>query len=231
MWSFAPVFRRWNGVNVISNTGVKKARSSETIIVDYGTGNLSSVKRCLDRLGANSIVSFRPEDIGRADKIILPGVGHFARAMETLLEGGFVDALNEAVLEKGKPVLGICLGMELMANKSEEGNAAGLGWIDAELIKFDLPKNSGFKVPHMGWNQVRTIKSSPLFDGVDGNTEFYFAHSYYLKLNDSSDLLTETDYGISFPSAIAKKNIFGVQYHPEKSHEAGALILRNFVEM
>ena len=213
------------------NSSAKKGRPAETVIVDYGTGNLYSVKRALDRLGADSTISLSPDHIRKADKIILPGVGHFGRAMEALSERNFVDALNEAVIVKERPVLGICLGMELMANRSEEGNAAGLGWIDAELIRFDLPKNSGFKVPHMGWNQVRARKASPLFDAVEFDAEFYFAHSYHLKLNDLSDLLTETDYGITFPSAIARKNVFGVQYHPEKSHDAGARILRNFIDM
>jgi imidazole glycerol-phosphate synthase subunit HisH len=211
--------------------GTEKGLLSHTVIVDYGTGNLQSVKRALDRFGAKTVISIEPGDIKKADKIILPGVGHFGRAMEALLERDLVEALNEAVMAKGKPVLGICLGMELMARKSEEGNAAGLGWIDAELVRFDLPKNSGFKVPHMGWNQVRTRRSCPLFDAVNNEAEFYFAHSYHLKLNDESDLLSETDYGITFPSAIAKGNVFGVQYHPEKSHGAGAQILRNFVEM
>jgi imidazole glycerol-phosphate synthase subunit HisH len=205
--------------------------SFRTVIVDYGTGNLTSVKRALDRIRAPVVISSRPDDIKNADKIILPGVGHFDRAMHTLKDLGLVDALNEAVLAKGKPILGICLGMEIMAKTSEEGNLPGLGWFDAELIRFDITDHARFKVPHMGWNQIRVTKPSVLFAEVCEEAEFYFAHSYHLKLNDRLDLLNETDYGIRFPSAIERENIFGVQYHPEKSHDAGARLLKNFVEM
>lgn len=201
------------------------------MILDYGTGNLNSVKRMLNRIGAWSEASSSPEDIARADKIIMPGVGHFGRAMANLRERGLLDRLNEAVLSKRKPILGICLGMELMAKTSEEGNAAGLGWLDAETVRFDFAPGTRNKIPHMGWNQMAVTKDSRLMAGVDGTAEFYFAHSYRLRLNDPSDMLSETEYGVSFPSAIEKNNIFGVQYHPEKSHDAGARILKNFVEM
>lgn len=185
----------------------------------------------LNRIGVRSSVSSTLHDIAEADKIVMPGVGHFGKAMESLAEHGLIDALNEAVLIKQKPVLGICLGMELMANTSEEGNARGLGWLDAEAVRFDPEFSSRLKVPHMGWNSVSFKKESRLMAGIDESAEFYFAHSYYLALKDGSDLLSETDYGIAFPSAIEKGNIFGVQYHPEKSHDAGARLLKNFVEM
>ena len=201
--------------------------SQRCIIVDYGTGNLNSIKRTLDRVSVESEISSSIEDIRAADKIIFPGVGHFGNAMSNLHAAGLIDILNEVVLEKRTPILGICLGMELMAKRGDEGNVAGLGWIDAEAVLFDIQE----KVPHMGWNQIAAKKVSALIEGIDENSEFYFAHSYHLRLNDPADILTETQYGIAFPSAIGKGNIFGVQFHPEKSHDAGARLLKNFADM
>src|SRR5688572_23686790 len=205
--------------------------SSKIVIVEYGTGNLNSVKRTLDRLRATSIVSSCAEDIANADKIILPGVGHFGRAMSKLRELGFIDVLNEAVLDRQKPILGICLGVELMAKTSEEGDTPGLGWLDAETVRFNISDKSRYKVPHMGWNQISIKKSSRLMTGVSELSEFYFAHSYHLRLSDRSDLLNETEYETSFPSAVEKDNVFGVQYHPEKSHDTGFQVMKNFIEM
>ena len=211
---------------------LKVSSSARIIIVDYRTGNTNSIKRTLDRLGSLSIISSDLKDFTQADKIILPGVGHFAKAMANLKELGLVDALNEAVLIKRKAVLGICLGMELMARTSEEGDTPGLQWLDAEAVRFNISVSGGrHKVPHMGWNGIDLKKTSALMKGVADQSEFYFAHSYHLKINDRSDLLSETEYGISFPSAAERKNIFGVQYHPEKSHRSGTQILKNFIDM
>jgi glutamine amidotransferase len=207
----------------------KILNSQRCIIIDYGTGNLNSIKRTLDRVLVRSEIVSSAEDIRSADKIILPGVGHFGNAMSALKELGLIDALNEAVLEKQTPILGICLGLELMAKSGEEGNVAGLGWLDAEAVRFDIKDDH--KVPHMGWNKIAAKKESPLIEGVGGDSEFYFAHSYHLRLKDPSDELTETHYGIAFPSAIQRGNIFGVQFHPEKSHDAGARLLKNFADM
>jgi imidazole glycerol-phosphate synthase subunit HisH len=201
------------------------------IIVDYGTGNLNSVKRSLDILGVSSIVSSDPKDIANAEKIILPGVGHFGKAMSNLKRLNLLDPLHQAVLVKRKPILGICLGMELMAEKSEEGNASGLGWFEGEIIQFNISDKKRYKVPHMGWNQIYIKKSSSLMKNVPEFSEFYFVHSYHLKIKNQSDLLNETEYEITFPSAIEKDNIFGVQYHPEKSHDAGLQLLKNFIEL
>ena len=205
--------------------------SARIVIVDYRTGNLNSIKRTLNRIGSLPIISSKIEDLKHADKIILPGVGHFARAMANLNELGLRDALNEAVLIRGKAVLGICLGMELMAMTSEEGDMLGFGWLDAEAVRFKISAGAGPKVPHMGWNRIEIRKESVLMKGVEDQSEFYFAHSYYLNINDRSDLLNETKYGVPFASAVERNNIFGVQYHPEKSHRAGAQVLKNFVEM
>ncbi|MEO6656237.1 MAG: imidazole glycerol phosphate synthase subunit HisH [Pyrinomonadaceae bacterium] len=205
--------------------------SSKVVIVDYGTGNLNSVKRSMDRMRVNAVVSSNHRDIVNSDKIILPGVGHFGRAMFNLKELNLLEALNEAVLEKQKLILGICLGMELMAKRSEEGDAEGLGWFNAENIAFNISDKNLYKVPHMGWNNITIKKNSRLMKNIGELAEFYFVHSYHLKINDESDLLNETNYEVNFPSAIEKGNIFGVQYHPEKSHDAGEQLLKNFIEM
>ena len=204
---------------------------SKIVIVDYGTGNLNSVRRSLDRLRAGSIISSNPNDISSADKIILPGVGHFGNAMSNLRELNLLDALHEAVLVKQKPILGICLGMELMAQNSEEGNTSGLGWFDAEVVRFNISDKRRYKIPQMGWNNIRIKKNSLLMKSMSEVSEFYFVHSYHLKTNDQSDILNETEYESIYTSAIEKDNIFGVQYHPEKSHDAGDQLIRNFVEM
>lgn len=203
---------------------------SDIVIVDYGMGNLFSVKKKIERIIGNVIVTSNSDEILHASKIILPGVGHFSKAMSNLKNLGLVDALNKAVLEKGTPVMGICLGMQIMAKQSEEGDAAGLGWFNAEVVKFDVDDKLKYKVPHTGWNQITNKKESRLCKGIENGTEFYFVHSYHIRLNDESDALHETEYESNFVSAIEKKNIVGVQYHPEKSHELGERMLRNFID-
>ena len=200
-------------------------------IIDYGMGNLKSVKRKMDRIGVESIITSDPEEIKRSDKIILPGVGHFAKAVSEIKSRGLWDLLSDQVLVKKKPVLGICLGMQLMSKHSEEGNSKGLGWIDADVVRFKVSDTKKFKVPHMGWNTLDLMKESPLFENINLNSEFYFVHSYYVHCNESNDILTETSYDNSFTSSFQKENIFGVQFHPEKSHDAGERLLRNFVKL
>ena len=151
--------------------------------------------------------------------------------MTNLKELGLLDALNEAVLVKRKAVLGICLGMELMALTSEEGDIPGLQWLNANAVRFQVSVTPRHKVPHMGWNRIHLKKVSALMKGVDDLSEFYFAHSYHLEINDGSDLTSETEYGVSFPSTVERNNIFGVQYHPEKSHRTGIQVLKNFIDM
>lgn len=205
--------------------------SSKIVIVNYGMGNLNSVKRTMDRLRVDSIVSSEPKDVADADKIILPGVGHFGKAMDNIKKLGLLDVMNEAVLGERKPILGICLGMQLLAKKSEEGDSEGLGWIDAEVVKFDVSDKLKYKIPHMGWNQVSIKKTSPLMENIAEMAEFYFVHSYHVKIENAADVLNETEFDYVFPSAVERDNIFGVQYHPEKSHDAGAQLLRNFIEL
>lgn len=204
---------------------------NKVVIIDYGMGNLNSVKKAMDRLKINSIISSNPKYIDDSDKIILPGVGHFAKAMSNLKELELLDCLHEAVMINKKPILGICLGMQLLAKHSEEGDAEGLGWFDAEIIRFRVSDRLKYKIPQMGWNQISIKKESPLMNGISDLSEFYFVHSYHFKTNNLSDVLNETEYEYFYPSAVEKDNIFGVQYHPEKSHEVGAKLLKNFIDL
>lgn len=205
--------------------------SAKITIIDYGMGNLNSVKKAINRLRVESVVSSEPKVVRESEKIILPGVGHFGKAMENLAKMNLLEPLHEAVLEKKKPILGICLGMQLLAKTSEEGDAEGLGWLEAKVVRFDVSDKLKFKVPHMGWNQIRFNKQSALTENIADNSEFYFVHSYHIKLETRADSLSETDFDYSFSSAVEKENIFGVQFHPEKSHDAGAQMLKNFVEL
>ena len=200
-------------------------------IVDYGMGNLHSVKKKLDRLKTTSSITSNPRDIIKADKIILVGVGHFAKAMKNIKELALLDALNEVAIIKKKPVLGICLGMQLMAKDSEEGKTEGLGWLDANVRKMQVDDTLKFKIPHTGWNKIIQSKKSHLMKGIPESSEFYFVHSYYLKPNETSNTLNETEYCFKFTSAIEKDNVFGVQYHPEKSHDVGEALLKNFISL
>jgi len=205
--------------------------ASQILILDYNCGNIQSVLKKVERLGFSAHVASDASSIANADKIILPGVGHFGNAMEQLRSLNLIDALNEAVLVKKTPILGICLGMQLMAERSEEGNSTGLGWVKGEVVRFNIADKLHFKVPHMGWNSVRIAKSSVLMNDLDQDSLFYFVHSYYFKTEDPSLILNETIYDIPFVSAFEQDNIFGVQYHPEKSHQTGELLIKNFLTL
>jgi len=205
--------------------------AARVIIVDYMSGNLHSIRRCLQRIKTEPVISADPSEIDGADKLILPGVGHFGQAIAALHFLNLFDALNKAVLVKQVPILGICLGMEVMGRTSEEGNAAGLGWFDASVVRFDIANKFKFKVPQIGWNSVTQKKESRLMRGVPDDSEFYFAHSYYLDLENRSEIVGQTVYERKYPSAVERENIFGVQYHPEKSYDVGTQVLKNFVEM
>ena len=201
------------------------------VIIDFGMGNLNSVKKVMLRINQEVLITSRPEDITKADKIILPGIGHFTKAMEILEQHQLIEPLNEAVLIKKKPILGICLGMQLMAKSSSEGNTRGLGWMDGEVVKFDVSNPIKTKIPHMGWNQISQVRESRLMKDIPDLSEFYFVHSYHWKTDNLQDIINETDYDYIFPSAIEKENIFGVQYHPEKSHDYGEQLLKNFATL
>ena len=204
---------------------------NKIIIVDYGMGNLRSVQKKFDHIGAEAAISSDPKEIRHASKLILPGVGHFANGVNKLIELGIWDTLNKAVLIDQKQILGICLGMQLMAGYSEEGSAKGLGWFDAEVIRFRIENKIKYKVPHMAWNSATIRKESLLFENIPNNTMFYFVHSYHMRCNEEKDVLCTTEYEYEFASAIQKGNIYGTQFHPEKSHDWGEQLLANFVKL
>ncbi len=202
-----------------------------TIILDYNAGNIQSVRRKLERVGSSVTVTNDPSLVLKADKIIMPGVGHFGNAMDQLKNLNLIDALNEAVLVRKAPILGICLGMQLMAKHSEEGNCNGLAWVNGFIKRFQVTDTLNYKVPHMGWNTVHITKKSKLMDGIDENAAFYFVHSFHFETEENDLILNETNYDYNFVSAFEKENIFGVQYHPEKSHETGERLMRNFISL
>jgi len=200
------------------------------VIVDYGMGNLGSISNMLKKIGSKAEVTSDKQVIGNAQKLILPGVGAFDNAITNLRTLDLIEILNRKVLEEKIPILGICLGIQLFTKRSDEGILPGLSWVDAETVSFakyvDTKKN---KVPHMSWNSVRVEKENPLIDSREGGNRYYFVHSYFVRCSNPLDILSTTNYGIDFVSAIQKNNIFGVQFHPEKSHNYGMKLLRNFV--
>jgi imidazole glycerol-phosphate synthase subunit HisH len=200
-------------------------------IIDYSSGNLHSVYKKLSQLKAHPFIAISPSEILSADKIVIPGVGHFGKAIDNLKISGVYDALNEAAVVKKIPVLGICLGMQLMAEKSEEGNATGFGWIKGIVIRFRIDNSDRLKIPQTGWNTLNIKKESKLLKDLTGNEEFYFLHSYHMEVTDRTDILASTDFGYEYVSAIERENFFGAQFHPEKSHGAGSKILKNFIEL
>jgi imidazole glycerol-phosphate synthase subunit HisH len=200
---------------------------NKIVIIDYGMGNLRSVQKALNRINIDAFITSDIEKIISADKLILPGVGQFKNAMKKLNDLGLIDVLNRKVIEEKTPVLGICLGMQLFTNHSEEGDCNGLGYVNATTIKFRIEK-SNYKIPHIGWNSVSFIKDCLFDDEIYSKESFYFVHSYHVRCNDESDIIGTTDYGYIFTSAIRKNNIIGVQFHPEKSFSAGLSLLKKF---
>jgi len=205
--------------------------SNKIVIVDYGMGNLHSVYYKLGKLCQDVIVSSSKEDILSASKIILPGVGHFAAGMKNIIERDLKSALNYKALEEKVPILGICLGMQLLTKHSEEGDVEGLGWIAAKTKLFDKRKLNGLKIPHMGWNTLEKNDDNAIMTGVTIEDMFYFVHSYFVECEQKENVLCSTEYGIRFHSGISEGNIFGFQFHPEKSHDSGIKLLKNFVNL
>lgn len=203
------------------------------VIIDYGVGNLRSVYNKLKRIGHPAEITSDPALISKADKLILPGVGHFRNGMNKLKDYGLLELLNRRVLTEKIPIFGICLGVQLFTKRSEEGDCEGLGWIDAETVRFVIPEadRTKFKVPHIGWNSVKIVKDSALFKNVDPSELFYFVHSYHLKCNNHAVELGTSNYEYEFVSCIEQGNIFGTQFHPEKSQDAGVQLFENFAKL
>lgn len=197
-------------------------------IVDYKMGNLRSVEKTCKSVGANVILTSDPEKIASATKLILPGVGHFGEAMKQLHQLNLYNTLNSAVLERKVPIMGICLGMQLMAASSEEGSCEGLGWFDAQVVRFKIKDTLRYKVPNTGWNSANIEKEHTIFEGIE-TPEFYFVHAYHMVCNRNEDVLCSTHYESDFTSAVSKENLVGFQFHPEKSHDAGKSLFRNFM--
>jgi glutamine amidotransferase len=199
------------------------------IVIDYGMGNLGSVQNMLKKVGTKSLISSDLEVIRTADKLILPGVGAFDNGMQNLLDRGLVGLLTDRVKVESVPILGICLGAQLLTLRSEEGSLPGLGWIAAETVRFKFPAgNNHFKVPHMGWNEIKVTRENPLLSGFEETPRFYFVHSYHIRCSSEDDVLATSFHGIEFSAAIGHKNIMGTQFHPEKSHKFGLKVLANF---
>ncbi len=200
-------------------------------IIDYQVGNLSSIRNMLKKAGVESRITGDTEAIASAEKLILPGVGSFDYGMEKLRSASFFDILNQRVLADQVPILGICLGVQLFTESSEEGQSPGLGWIKGKTVRFRQQEMSAkLKVPHMGWNEVHTRKESPLFRDMYEEPRFYFVHTYHLEVADKSDELVEATYGYPFTAGVEFENIVGVQFHPEKSHKFGMRLLENFAQ-
>ena len=200
-------------------------------IINFNSGNLYSIKKSIKDLRHEAFICYDSNELKKCDKIILPGVGSFNQAMKYLLKFGFVDAMNELVCKKGLDILGICLGMQLFCKSSNELNyTEGLSFVDGDV--FEL-KNLGceLKLPHIGWNNVQFQKDSKIFNGIENNSDFYFVHNFAVKCSDEKSVLATTNYDVDFVSAFQKDNIYGVQFHPEKSSSSGLKIIQNFLEI
>ena len=199
-------------------------------IVNYGLGNSGSIQNMLKKIGVSSVISSDYQVIEQATKLILPGVGAFDSGMNKLNEFGLVDLLNKKVLEENTPVLGVCLGVQLMTRSSEEGKLPGLGWFDAKTVKFNFSDIPGkYPLPNMGWLEVKQQKDSPLFEDLTVNSRFYFVHSYHLLAENNIDVNLTASYGYEYAVGLEKNKILGVQFHPEKSHRFGMKLYQNFI--
>lgn len=201
-------------------------------IINYGLGNIKAFANIYSKLGIPFVIAARGDDLKKVNKIILPGVGAFDHALQLLERSGMRPLLDEIALTQRMPVLGVCVGMQMMAYSSEEGVLSGLGWIPGVVRRFDPSKlTSATHLPHMGWNTVKPVIENGLLTGIDADSRFYFLHSYYFHCQRDDDLLAVTDYGGGFAAAVHFGNIYGVQFHPEKSHQWGVQLLKNFAEI
>lgn len=197
-------------------------------VINYGLGNLTSIQNMFRRLGIDAVITDDKQKIRDASKILLPGVGHFKKGMANLRETGIADLLQEEVIIKGKPILGICLGAQLMTRHSEEGDVDGLGWVDAVTVKFNEASLNNLPIPHMGWADIKTNAGCGLWNDLPADPRFYFVHSYHFKFDNPAQVTATADYGYEFACAFHRDNIYGTQFHPEKSHKFGMKVLENF---
>lgn len=201
-------------------------------IIDYGLGNVGAFANMYKRMNIKTTVAREARDLDGATHIILPGVGAFDHALELLDESGMREPLGRVVGEDSSYLLGVCVGMQILANASDEGDSAGLGWVPGKVRAFAaLPETKGFAIPHMGWNDVRGDAGNDLFSGLENNARFYFLHSYYYECRETENVIGYANYGIDFSCAVQKDKVYGVQFHPEKSHHWGAQLLKNFAEL
>ncbi len=201
-------------------------------IVNYGSGNIQAIKNIYNSLNIQTKIITDPSELKEADKLILPGVGAFDETMKQLIDSGLKEELDNLVLNHKVPILGICVGMQIMADSSEEGILNGLGWIKGEVKKFDISLfNQKPYLPHMGWNTIKPKKENPIFFNIDEELGFYFVHSYFFDCVNKQNILATSDYGIEFSSSVVNENIYGMQFHPEKSHSNGVKLLHNFSKL
>ncbi|MCT4665858.1 MAG: imidazole glycerol phosphate synthase subunit HisH [Flavobacteriales bacterium] len=208
--------------------------SNKIVILDIGIGNMNSIRNMIKKIGYQAIISKEIEDIKTATRFILAGVGAFDKGISNLKNQDFFKELEYQVLENKKPILGICLGMQMLTNRSDEGSLPGLGWIDAEVLKFPSKEmqDKNLRIPHMGWNTFGEVEgSNPLFKDIQTDFRYYYVHSFYVHVKNRQNSLAKTKYGITFDSSIHKENVFGVQFHPEKSHKYGFQLLKNYCEL
>jgi len=224
------IFHGAEQIALFRSDGTKQRNIVNCTIVDFGMGNLRSIQHKLEGIGVKAVVSRDAGDVESADRLILPGVGHFAHGMENLRQSGLLDVLNHRVLQDKIPVLGICLGMQLFSGWSEEGEVKGLGWIEATTRRFEKSRMFvSCRIPHVGWNGIKAVGENGLLDGVADGQEFYFTHSYHVCCDNAANVVATTNYGYDFVSIVRRENIVGVQFHPEKSHEEGMIIVKNFL--
>jgi imidazole glycerol-phosphate synthase subunit HisH len=201
-------------------------------IINYGLGNVQAFANLYKRLNIPAAIATSASDFAGATKLILPGVGAFDHAMELLDGSGMRETIDDLVLKQGMPVLGVCVGMQILAASSEEGKLPGLGWIDGRVRRFDEKTlHQPFRLPHMGWNDVVPMSGAKLFSGLEQDARFYFLHSYYFDCVSNDNVLATSEYGVAFGCAVRSNHIYGVQFHPEKSHNYGVRLLKNFAEL
>ena len=200
-------------------------------IIDYGLGNINAISNIYNKLKIQNIIINSPKDFDKSEKFILPGVGAFDSAMTLLNKSNFILEIQRQIFEKNKKILGICVGMQIFAKNSSEGKNSGLKWINADVRKINSENQNNLRLPHMGWNSIKITNNDLLLSGLEEDEYFYFCHSYYFNCVNQKNILAETNYGHEFPCVIKNDNIYGIQFHPEKSHDSGLKILKNFAQL